>query len=80
MRLSESVGNAGVAQAITEGRLAQANSPGPGGGANRINTPDPSGIGRNMFFICGHPLVPTVDSLRQFYRQSIPQFRTNLFT
>jgi hypothetical protein len=78
VKLAESINPPSITQAVAAGRLAEANSPGPGA-TNRINTPDPSGIGRNMFFICGHPLVPTVDSLRQFYRQSIPQFRTNLF-
>ena len=44
-----------------------------------VPTPPGPGDGRNPFLICSHPLVVTVDTLRQFYRQGVPQFRTLLF-
>jgi hypothetical protein len=33
----------------------------------------------NPFLMCPHPLAPTVDAIRQFYRNGTPQIRTNLF-
>ena len=76
--LTDAINPPGVLDAIADGRLKPAASPVIPGGKS-MPPPDAPGIGRNPFLICSHPLVPTVDGLRQFYRQSVPQFRLNLF-
>ena len=40
-----------------------------------IPTPDAQQYSRNAFLVSPHPLVPTVDSLRQFYQNYLPQQR-----
>ena len=77
MTIAESINPPNIPQAIASGHLVPKDPVVPGGHA--VPTPDPPGLGRNPFLICSHPLVTTVDSLRQFYRQGVPQFRTNLF-
>ena len=78
-RLSEAINPISVTSAIANGRLQQAESNPTIPGGHAIAPPPGPGDGRNSFYICSHPLVATVDSLRQFYRQSVPQFRTNLY-
>lgn len=40
-----------------------------------IPTPDAQQYSRNAFLVSPHPLVETVDTLRQFYQNHIPQQR-----
>lgn len=54
-------------------------APATAGPPTSLPTPPGPGDGRNPFFICSHPVVSTADTLRHFYRQSVPQFRTGLF-